>query len=417
MTKLDHMPLTAPVDALTRNRRLATGVLVLLAAIFFASYLAGQPPGWVLLIRAMAEAGMVGGLADWFAVTALFRHPLGLPIPHTALLPRNQARAARNVGRFFETHFLEPQQLHDRLLALRPSGLLVEWIASRDHARLIAAELATILPALLKAHPPKRALVHGRRWLRREAMHFGADEAIAARMAELVKAGIRGGILDNALQLLEQTVEQRRDGAVGLVSERSRWWIASTVDREVAGLVVRGILSILRELQEPGSPLRSSFEDAFDGMVDGLTRQGALTVAVAEARQHMIRTGAFDQALTILGQQIQSRIRASLSADPDATAEILADLVQGVAARLLSSRQARAGFDARFAQLGSRVIGELRPRISAYVSDVIAGWEPEELNARFEGEIGPDLQFIRINGALLGAVIGGALFAFDTLLG
>ncbi|MFV0302605.1 MAG: DUF445 family protein, partial [Paracoccus sp. (in: a-proteobacteria)] len=171
------------------------------------------------------------------------------------------------------------------------------------------------------------------------------------------------------------------------------------------------------ELREPGSHLRGAFEDEFDRMVDEMARQGALTHAVAEARQHMIRTGALDEALNSLGQQLRSRLARRLNDDPGAMVEPLADLIQGFARRALSTPEARAGFDARLAQLASRVIGELRPQISAYVADVIAGWEPEELNARFEAEIGPDLQYIRINGALLGALIGGVLYGFDILLG
>lgn len=103
-------------EALTRTRRMATAVLIALTTVFLGTYLIDEPPTAIMLIRAMAEAGMIGGLADWFAVSALFRHPLGIPIPHTALLPRNQAKAAKSAGRFIETHFLQPAQLEARIL-------------------------------------------------------------------------------------------------------------------------------------------------------------------------------------------------------------------------------------------------------------------------------------------------------------
>ena len=140
---------TGPTSALARNRRMATGVLIAMAAVFAVTHLVADPPAWLRLVRSMAEAGMIGGLADWFAVTALFRHPLGLPIPHTALLPKNQARAAVNVGRFFETHFLEPAQLEARVRALSPSRLLADWLSHPGHARLLAVELTRLLGTLL----------------------------------------------------------------------------------------------------------------------------------------------------------------------------------------------------------------------------------------------------------------------------
>ena len=406
-----------PGQALARTRRLATAVLAALAAVFLATHLVADAPAWVRLVRAMAEAGMVGGLADWFAVTALFRHPLGIPIPHTALLPRNQARAARNVGRFFDTHFLEPTQLEARILALGPSRFLAEWLSRPDNARLLARELSHLVRALVSHDPPPRALARGRKWLREQAAELGSDAVIADRIAELVKAGIRGGIVDEVLALIRRTVEENREDAVSLVKDRSRWWIAESIDREVAYLVVSGVLSVLDQLLAKGSRLRSGFDGAFDRMVETLAAEGALARAVTEARQHMIRSGAFDAALASLAEEIRTRTAARLAEDPDAFVDPIAELIRGFATGTLADPAAQATLDVRLAEIAARVIGEARPAIAAYVTDVIAGWEPEELTARFEAEIGPDLQFIRINGAILGALIGGLLFGLNALLG
>ncbi|MBU3029433.1 DUF445 domain-containing protein [Paracoccus marinaquae] len=405
------------MDALRRTRRLAGQVLAGLTVVYFATYLIGVPPGWLMLVRAMAEAGMVGGLADWFAVTALFRHPLGIPIPHTALLPKNQARAARNVGRFFETHFLEPAQLEARVRALEPSGFIAGWVSHPQNARLIARDLSGMLAAVLRHDPPPRALARGRQWLRAQAAHLGSDAAIAAGIADLVKVGARRGLLDDTLALVQRTIDENRDTAVDLVRDRSRWWIASGVDREVANLVVRGVLSMLDELHSPDSSLRRGFEEAFDGMVERLAETGALTRAVTEARLQLIRSGAFDSALGALTEELRADALARLAEEPDLMVEPIAELVRGFAGRALADPAARAAFDARLAELAGRMVGELRPQIATYVADVIAGWEPAELNARFEAELGPDLQYIRINGAVLGTLIGGALFGFEALLG
>jgi uncharacterized membrane-anchored protein YjiN (DUF445 family) len=394
---------------------MASGVLVLMAGLFLATHLL-PATGWLRLVRAMAEAGMVGGLADWFAVTALFRHPLGLPIPHTALLPSNQARAARNVGRFFDTHFLEPAQLEARIRAIGPSRFIADWLRRPENATLIARELTGLLATLLRQDPPPRALARGRRWLRAQAAELGSDTAIAGGVADLVKAGMRGGVLDEVLALVAGTIEANRDTATRLVHERSRWWIAASVDREVAHLVVSGVLSVLDELRAKDSGLRQGFEAAFEQMVDALAAEGALERAVAEARRHMIRSGAFDAALAALTEEVRARTTARLADDPDALVAALSEVIRTFAGRALASPEARAALDARIAAVAGRVIGEARPAIAAYVTDVIAGWEPEELNARFEAEIGPDLQYIRINGAVLGALIGGVLFGVNALL-
>jgi uncharacterized membrane-anchored protein YjiN (DUF445 family) len=403
------------VDALARTRRLATGLLSAVVGAFALAHFMPDTAIW-RLVRSMAEAGIIGGLADWFAVTALFRHPLGLPIPHTALLPKNQARAARNVGRFFDAHFLESAQLAARIRAAEPSRFIAEWLGQPSNARLAAREATALLAALLRSDPPLRAQARGRRWLRAQAAEAGSDEAIAGGVARLIKAGLRGGALDEVLALIAKTVDDNREAATQMVHERSRWWISAAVDREVAHLVVSGVLSVFGDLRDKDSQLRQDFEVALEGVIDALAAEGALARAVAHARRDMIRSGAFDSALIAVVEEVRGRAQARLTAKPDTFAEPMAELIRDFAARALADPAGRAMLDERLAEIAGKVVGEARLTIAAYVEDVIAGWEPEELNTRFEGEIGPDLQFIRINGTVLGALIGGVLFAFDVML-
>lgn len=409
-------PAETPKSALARNRRMATAVLVVMVVIYLATHLVSDPAGPVLLIRRMAEAGMIGGLADWFAVVALFRHPLGLPIPHTALLPKNQARAARNVGRFFETHFLEPAQLEARIRAIEPSRHLVTWIGQPGNAEALARELTGLVAMLLRQEPSPRMLAGGRRLLKSEVAQAGSDQAIAGVVADLVKTGVRGDVTDEIIAIIRRAIDENRGMAVELVQDNSRWWIATPVDRRVADLVVSAVLSMLDDLRRD-SALRKEFETALDGMIETLEQEGVLTRAVADARGEFLRSGAFGAAIAGIARELRDRLGKRIANAPEALSGPLAHLIRDTATRALATPEARETLDRRLAELAGRVIGESRPQIAAYVTDVIAGWEPEELNTRFEEEIGPDLQFIRINGALLGALIGGGLFAFETLIG
>jgi uncharacterized membrane-anchored protein YjiN (DUF445 family) len=403
--------------SLPRARRLATGVLVGLAAVFAGTHFVPAETAVVLLVRSMAEAGMVGGLADWFAVTALFRHPLGLPIPHTALLPRNQASAARNVGRFFEAHFLEPALLEERLARIGLSRHAAGWLERPENALLVARQLTALADAVLRQDPPPRLLVRIRAWLRAEVASSGADAAIADSLALLVKQGVRGTLVDELLGLVRRAIDENRGGAVALVQDRSRWWIASTIDRRVAGLAVDGVLSLLDDLRGEGSPLRRDFEAAVDAAVEALHTGGALERAVADARRHLLRTGMIDRLALRLADAVRARIAGRLAEDPDAVAVPIARLIGDLATRLRADPDAGGALDAQIAHATAQVVGALRPTLGGYVADVIAGWDAQQLVDRFEAELGPDLQFIRINGALLGALIGGALFALDRLLG
>ncbi|MBV8613118.1 MAG: DUF445 domain-containing protein [Acetobacteraceae bacterium] len=410
------LALPAPRPALTRTRRLATAVLGLMTAVFAATH-AVPDTTIARLLRSMAEAGMVGGVADWFAVEALFRHPFGLPIPHTALLPKNQVRAARNVSRFFETYFLRPDSLEVRLRAFEPGRHTLAWLAHSDHATLVARELTGLLGHLLVQEPSPRTLARLRRWLRSRARGAEADAAIAEGLARLVKDGVRGAVVGEVLTAVRQAIDENREVAVALVQDQSRWWIASAVDRRLAGLIVDGVLSLIDALGDEETDLRRDFQAGFDRMVDALATGGALTRAVGEGRRALVRSGTLEKIVFRLAAGLRDHLRDRIAADPEALAVPGAELIRDLATRALADTAARAQLDARIAEVAARLIGAIRPAISAYVADVITSWEPAELNARFEAEIGPDLQYIRVNGAVLGALVGGGIFGLNMLLG
>lgn len=409
----------SPARSLARVRAWASGILVTLAGVFVATHVWGGDARWIGLVRTMAEAGMVGGLADWFAVEALFRRPLGLPIPHTALLPSNQARAARNVGRFFETHFLDPAALEARVRAAGPARRLSGWLAVPANAEIVARQLALLAGNVLATTPSPRALASGRAWLRQQVADAGpeADAALAAGIARLVKDGVRSPLVDEVVGLLRRTVDDGRETAAELVRDRSRWWIHSSVDRRVAGMAVEGVLSLLDELRSGDSDLRRRFEAAFDTVVDRLLAEGTLARAVGDARRHVATAGALDELLGRIAATSRERLSDRLATAPETVAEPIAVFLAGIARSIASDDAASARLDERLAGLAAHVVGVFRPQLGGYVAEVIAGWKPDELIARFETELGPDLQFIRINGAVLGALIGGALYGLGVLLG
>ena len=402
--------------ALARTKRLATAVIGLMAAAFAATH-AVPDVTIIRLVRSMAEAGMAGGFADWFAVEALFRHPLGLPIPHTALLPRNQARAAKNIGRFVETYLLESEILEVRLRRIEPGRLALAWLARPDHSASIARQLTRFLGHLLSQQPSPRLLARIRGWLRSQVRAAAVDAAMAEGLAWLVKIGIRGAVADEVLTLIRRTIDDNREFVVALVQERSRWWIASAIDRRVAGLIVDGVLSLIEEIRDEKADLHRNLQAAIDSMVDTLAAEGVLMRAVGKGWHALLRSGKLKMVVLNLVAGLRNRLRDCIAPDAGMPAVPVAEFIRDFAVRALADDAVRAQFDSGIVEILGRLIGEGRPVISAYVADVIASWESAELNARFEAEIGPDLQYIRVNGAILGAFIGGALFGLNMLLG
>jgi len=207
--------LTAQNSGLTKMRRVATGVLLALAAVFLATHFISDPPAWVMLVRAMAEAGMIGGLADWFAVEALFRHPLGLPIPHTALLPSNQDRAAENVGQFFDTYFMDPAQLRERLADLNPVLRLAEWLSVHENAQFITRQITGILASLFASGVGVGLAPKSAKFLKKSFLASMDSTEVAHKISGLLKESLHGNILDELLIRIQAAIDENRRGAGG----------------------------------------------------------------------------------------------------------------------------------------------------------------------------------------------------------
>lgn len=404
-------------QALVRMRWMATGVLGLVALIFLATHIPADPSTLTLLIRAMAEAGMVGGLADWFAVEALFRHPLGLPIPHTALLPNNQQKAAKNVGQFFDAYFLDPEQVSARVETLQPARRAAEWLRERENARLVSRHLTEALGVILDQPASPKFAAKLRREMRSIVAADETTQALSQAITPALREALQGSLITEVVSQVSETIDQSRDRVTELVQERSRWWIASGVDRRVSGLLVDGVLALLTDLASPDSRRRADLEAALAGMIDRLAEGGTLSEAIGRGKESFAHSEAFEILLKDLTTMAQERMQAEVTGEPEKVTGIIADAIQRFAGNLADDPETLAQFEARLAEGARQALADLRGPISAYVSDVIANWDPETLSERFEVEIGPDLQFIRINGVVLGAVIGGLLFAFGAVLG
>ncbi|QAX30756.1 DUF445 domain-containing protein [Leisingera sp. NJS204] len=399
---------------LTRLRRFATGTLAVLALTYSATFFGGTPAGWVMTVRAMSEAGIIGGLADWFAVEALFRRPLGLPIPHTALLPRNQARVATSVGRFIEEHFLEPRRLVEKMTAadLVKRGLV--WIENEGGARMIARRVARLLGSdapkpLLR--PFENAVID---LVRNTVSDPASARALADVASTLIKAGAKGGILDATLALVRESIDENREVALQIVQDRSRWWISSQVDRIAANTVVDGVLSVIDEMSEPNSQLRLGFEDAVNDVVARLSESGRLENALHDALAELSGTNSFGERIRGLLRQIE---RKTVLAAHDGTLEKrLERAFLRTAGEMRSDPEAIERLEASAIGAAESIVLELRPVIGRYVEQTIAEWDSELLISRFEAEVGRDLQFIRLNGAALGACLGGLLHGVEGLL-
>jgi len=415
------MPLARPDDAdrqaqLDRMKRRATGLLVLATAVFGVTRWYESRFPWLGFIRATAEASMVGGLADWFAVTALFRHPLGLPIPHTAIVAARKDRIGRTLGNFVQYNFLARDVVARRLASMRIAERAVMWLSEPTNAQLIARQVALGLARSAEALPDEDA----RRLI---------GDGLAARVHATRVAPVLGSVLsfitadsrhqdllDDALGLIEQSVRENREIIRVKVAEESPWWMPEVVDERIYLKIVSAIENLLHEVREsPDHPLRAKFHEALVRFTDKL-RTSPDVIAKAEAlKEELFSAPVLDEIATSIWRSARTGLVRYADRQPaEGESAPPGALERGIVsfAEAMRSNDAMLGELDRFITDATlTVVEQYRHEVGELIAHTVAAWDPDATSRRIELAIGRDLQFIRINGTLVGGLAGLVIYA------
>src|SRR5271169_2820320 len=242
---------------LRRNRLIATILLGTMAALFVSTTIASHPGFWLLLVRATSEAALVGGLADWFAVTALFRQPFGLPIPHTAILPRYKDRIGEGLAIFIERNFLSPDILRAKLRSIDPARLLADWLSMPPNADAIARRLVRMLPHVLNAIDDRDFRAFIGESLGRHLADVELAPLLGRTIVVLTANGFHETLLDRLLDFCREFLEEREEQLyMAAEAQRRRWWIPKAINRQIAKAIIGGVKELLSKLRESGTPAR-----------------------------------------------------------------------------------------------------------------------------------------------------------------
>jgi uncharacterized membrane-anchored protein YjiN (DUF445 family) len=384
-----------------------------------AIYLAGRlaPATWIPgpYISAFGEAGMVGAIADWFAVTALFRHPLGLPIPHTAIIPRNKDRIAAALGRFISQNFLEPRLLDRRLQDAEPARRITDWLSDEKTRDILAHRLAELAPEVMKAGPALADLVaEGVRRLARA----GPLAPTAARVLDyLWRETWAPTLVDRAILALGEFATNRPELFQAAVEARTWSWLPKWVDRAMAERLRTGLLATLQEMRSPEHPLRAALDAQIESLISRLATDPDY-YAKGEALKARLLD---DQGLIRSIAEGCAEAAHRWASDPESVRELAEEAAQrGLAAtaRWLNGDPAvRERLDRWIRAAVRRTVTPGREAIGDFVAQVVRSWDARAVADRLELQVGRDLQFIRINGAVVGALVGLTIFTVSRLMG
>ncbi len=409
-------PLSA--DRARRMRWTATGLLAAMAVLFFSTHALAETghPAWGY-VNAFAEAAMVGGLADWFAVTALFRHPLGLPIPHTAIIPSNKDRIADTMAQFLQENFLTPAVVARRMSGMNVAKAVGEFLAEpvdkagADQRSRITGGAAELLAEVLESLDPDRLGNQVRSGLAGQLAKLEISPLVG-RMLESAMADRRHlPLIDGFIRWAGLTIEDNEETVRAIIHSRVagvlRW---AGLDKTISGNVLDGLYKLLAEvLVDPDHPLRSKVEEGLAKLADDLQHDPQTRARVEDMKRDLIE----NPAVAEWWMGVWERIRQSLirrARDPNsAMGEEMRKGLSDLGASLKQDARLQVQIN-RFARrsavgVATRYGGE----IVTLVSETVKRWDATTITGRIESAVGRDLQFIRINGTLVGGLVGMTL--------
>jgi len=394
--------------SLKKMQRLATSLLILMGVIFAAAGAYEKTYGWLGFVRAFAEAGIVGALADWFAVTALFRYPFGLRLPHTAIIPTNKDRIGESLGKFVEKNFLTPEAVSDKLRSFDLAGRTTEWLGNRANSRLLVDEIASFLPRLLESLDDHDI----RRFVRRGAVSSIQSINLAPLFGEfltvLTSKDKHQVLFDQALLFIEDLFEKIKPDLQTRITAESNWiFLLLNGDTKLYNKIVTVIKETLDQIAgNPGHELRNRFNDAMGDFIRHLKESSEYAAKVETMKQQIIRNRAVSRYLDDVWADLRQAILDDVGNPESAVRKSLEDALRTLYTAFLGDAAVREKMNFWIRSAVAQTVSKHRSEISNLIAEQVKKWDAETMTKKLELEVGKDLQYIRINGTVIGGCIG-----------
>ncbi len=391
-------------------------LLAAMAALFISTTLAPQPGFWILLIRATAEAALVGGLADWFAVTALFRQPLGLPIPHTAILPKNKDRIGEGLAIFIERNFLSPDILRAKLRSIDPARLVADWLSVPANADAIARRLVRILPHMINAIDDRDFRVFIAESLGRRLADIELGPLLGRAIAVLTANGFHETLLDRLLDFCREFLEEREEQLyMAAEAQRRRWWIPKAINRQIARAIIGGVKELLSKLREAGTPARRKLVREIERLAEQLRTSPVYRARVEEAKLRLLEDMEVKAWLGSVWGDVKRVLMTDLASPQSRIDQALGAVIRSLSHHLRADTAMRKRVN-RTIEAMALEVAPWRTGLAQFLIEVVRQWDAGSFTNRVELVVGSDLQYIRINGTLVGGLVGCLLYLLSAAL-
>ena len=397
--------------ALRKMKLVALGLLVAMAVVFVIAFALQDEYPWLQYVRAAAEGGMVGALADWFAVTALFKYPMGIKIPHTAIIPRRKDQIGASLGEFVETNFLSEQVVQEKLASVNIARRAGEWLATPAGANRVAKEGAALIRGAFKVlnDDDVQAVIEGMVRKHLLAPPWGPP---VGRMAERIfHDGHHHKLVDLLVDRAADWVDDNHETVTRLVSDRSPTWVPQFVDGLVGDKVYVEILKFVRAVQaDPNHQVRQQIDKYLNDLAQDLQHDPAMIARAEDIKAQVLGDPEVRELASRTWGTVKNALLGAVD-DPDSDLTIkFKAAVRDFGSRLVNDPELDGKVNAWIGDAAGYLVRTYRSDIAGVITDTVARWDAEETSQKIELQVGKDLQFIRINGTVVGSLAGLAIF-------
>nr|WP_078643924.1 DUF445 domain-containing protein [Streptomyces varsoviensis] len=403
-----------------RMKMFATGLLLAVALVYaLATWArAAGAGGWAGFVAAAAEAGMVGALADWFAVTALFRRPMGLPIPHTAIIPTKKDQLGQSLGEFVGENFLSGDVVRQRLRAVGIGSRLGAWLADPDHADRVTAELATALRGALRVlrDSDVQAVVGEAITRRADAQEIAPG--VGKMLEKVVADGGHRKLVDLVCVRAHDWLVEHSASVMDAVTGGAPGWTPRFVDRKVGDRVYKELLRFVTEMRDmPDHPARGAVDRFLRDFAGDLQSDTETRARVERLKSEVLGRGEVQDLIASAWSSVRAMIVAAAEDERSELRLRVRAAILSLGNRMSGDERLRAKVDGWLEDAAVYVVTTYRDEITLLITDTVAGWDAEHTSKKIEAHIGRDLQFIRVNGTVVGALAGLCIYTVSHVLG
>ena len=405
---------------LRRVKWLATGVLAATFALFLAARVLLHVHPIFGFIAAFAEAATIGGLADWYAVVALFKRPLGLPIPHTAIIQSNQHRIADKLGEFIERNFLESGPVEAKLREIDFGAFVADWLRDRKRSGDLARFALRLLPEAFSATETSGLMNFISRRVTTQLLSIDLAPLAAGTLRGFVQQGRHQGLLDDILRVVHQTLTQAETMAV--IRDKVRAEMPTLLklyraDKFVVNRIVASATKFFEEVRDdPKHPFRGEFDRMLLSFVERLGSDQAFADRINGLKRDLLARPELGNLARNIWSNVQAFIERSASGESQVLQQLLTRMFTEAGEALAGDADLRAEINQGLVAVLRTVIAEQKNGVSTFISEQMKAWDMRQLISLLEINVGKDLQYIRFNGSLIGGLAGLALYTLEYLL-